>query len=59
MARLLQAAGREVVVGDSPAGPARPGYLNFLYRRTGMEKLAQELDLHLDRDLEPVEVKIP
>jgi uncharacterized protein (DUF362 family)/ferredoxin len=59
MARLLQEAGREVVVGDSPAGPARPGYLKFLYRRTGMEDLAQELDLQLDRDLEPVEVKIP
>lgn len=59
VARLLQAAGREVVVGDSPAGPARPGYLKFLYRRTGMEGLARELDLQLDLDLEPVEVKIP
>ncbi len=59
VARLLQSAGREVVVGDSPAGPARPGYLNFLYRRTGMEDLAQELGLHLDRNIEPVEVKIP
>ena len=59
VARLLQAAGREVVVGDSPAGPARPGYLNFLYRRTGMEEVAQELGLQLDKDLEPVEVKIP
>ncbi len=59
MARLLQAAGREVTVGDSPAGPARPGYLKFLYRRTGMEEVAQELGLQLDKDLEPVEVKIP
>jgi uncharacterized protein (DUF362 family)/Pyruvate/2-oxoacid:ferredoxin oxidoreductase delta subunit len=59
VARLLQAAGRQVVAGDSPAGPARPGYLNFLYRRTGMEEVAQELGLSLDRSLEPVEVKIP
>jgi uncharacterized protein (DUF362 family)/ferredoxin len=59
MARLLMAAGREVTVGDSPAGPARPGYLKFLYRRTGMEDLAQELGLNLDLSLEPVEVKIP
>jgi len=59
MARLLQAAGREVVVGDSPAGPARPGYLKFLYRRTGMEELARELGLELDLDLTPVEVSIP
>lgn len=59
VARLLQSAGREVIVGDSPAGPARPGYLNFLYRRTGMEEVARELDLQLDRALEPVEVKIP
>ena len=59
VARLLQAAGREVMVGDSPAGPARPGYLKFLYRRTGMEEIAQELGLPLDKDLEPVEVKIP
>jgi uncharacterized protein (DUF362 family) len=59
MARLLQQAGREVVVGDSPAGPARPGYLKFLYRRAGMEDLASELGLQLDRNLEPVEVKIP
>lgn len=58
MARLLKAAGREVMVGDSPAGPARPGYLKFLYRRTGMEEVAHELDLQLDMDLEPVEVKI-
>uniref|UniRef100_A0A7C3V4G1 DUF362 domain-containing protein n=1 Tax=Desulfobacca acetoxidans TaxID=60893 RepID=A0A7C3V4G1_9BACT len=59
MARILQAAGREVAVGDSPAGPARPGYLKFLYRRTGMEDVAQELGLRLDLDLEPVEVRIP
>ncbi len=58
MARLFQAAGREVTVGDSPAGPARPGYLKFLYHRTGMEEMARELDLPLDMDLEPVEVKI-
>jgi uncharacterized protein (DUF362 family)/Pyruvate/2-oxoacid:ferredoxin oxidoreductase delta subunit len=59
VARLLQAAGREVTVGDSPAGPARPGYLKFLYRRTGMEDVAQELGLNLDMNLDPVEVKIP
>ncbi|MFZ2087672.1 MAG: DUF362 domain-containing protein [Desulfobaccales bacterium] len=59
MARLLKSAGRDVVLGDSPAGPARPGYLKFLYRRTGMEEVAQELGLHLDMNLEPVEVKIP
>jgi uncharacterized protein (DUF362 family)/ferredoxin len=59
MARLLQAAGREVKVGDSPAGPARPGYLKLLYRRTGMEEVARDLGLPLDMDLEPVEVKIP
>lgn len=58
-ARVLRAAGREVALGDSPAGPAKPGYLKFLYRRTGMEEVAQELGLHLDMDLEPVEVKIP
>jgi len=58
VARLFQSAGREVRVGDSPAGPARPGYLKFLYRRTGMEEVAQELGVSLDRDLEPVEVKI-
>lgn len=58
VARVLQAAGREVTVGDSPAGPARPGYLKFLYRRTGMEEVARELDLPLDMDLEPVEVRI-
>lgn len=59
VARLLMARGREVVVGDSPAGPARPGYVNFLHRRTGMEEVARELGLNLDKDLEPVEVKIP
>jgi uncharacterized protein (DUF362 family)/Pyruvate/2-oxoacid:ferredoxin oxidoreductase delta subunit len=58
-ARLLLAAGREVLVGDSPAGPARPGYVNFLHRRTGMEEMARELGLPLDKDLEPVEVRIP
>lgn len=59
VARLLLAAGREVVVGDSPAGPASPGYVNFLHRRTGMEDVAQELGLRLDKNLEPVEVRIP
>jgi uncharacterized protein (DUF362 family)/ferredoxin len=58
MARVLQAAGREVTLGDSPAGPARPGYLKFLYRKTGMEDVARELGLTLDMNLEPVEVKI-
>ncbi len=59
VARLLKSAGREVILGDSPAGPARPGYLKFLYRRTGMEEVAQELGLRLDMNLDPVEVKIP
>jgi uncharacterized protein (DUF362 family)/ferredoxin len=59
VARLLKAAGREVTLGDSPAGPARPGYLKFLYRRTGMEEAALEMGLNLDTDLEPMEVKIP
>ena len=59
VARLLKAAGREVTVGDSPAGPARPGYLRFLYRRTGMEEVARDLGLNLDLNLEPVEVKLP
>ena len=59
VARLLMAAGREVTVGDSPAGPARPGYLKFLYRRTGMEDVAKEMGLHLDQNLEPTEVKLP
>jgi uncharacterized protein (DUF362 family)/ferredoxin len=59
VARRLLAAGREVTVGDSPAGPARPGYLKFLYRKTGMEEVARELGLNLDMSLEPVEVKIP
>jgi uncharacterized protein (DUF362 family)/ferredoxin len=59
VARLLMSRGREVLVGDSPAGPARPGYVNFLHRRTGMEEVARELGLTLDKDLEPVEVRIP
>jgi len=59
VARLLKAARREVTVGDSPAGPARPGYLRFLYRRTGMEEVARDLGLNLDLNLEPVEVKLP
>ena len=59
VARLLKAARHEVTVGDSPAGPARPGYLRFLYRRTGMEEVARDLGLNLDLNLEPVEVKLP
>uniref|UniRef100_A0A7C5ES61 DUF362 domain-containing protein n=1 Tax=Desulfobacca acetoxidans TaxID=60893 RepID=A0A7C5ES61_9BACT len=59
VARLLKAAGRRVVLGDSPAGPAQVSYVKFLYRRTGMENLARELDLELDLDLNPVEVKLP
>jgi uncharacterized protein (DUF362 family)/ferredoxin len=59
IARLLKTAGREITLGDSPAGPARPGYLKFLYRRTGMEDAARELGLNLDMNLDPVEVKIP
>ena len=59
VARLLKAARHEVTVGDSPAGPARPGYLRYLYRRTGMEEVARDLGLNLDLNLEPVEVKLP
>ena len=59
VARLFKAARREVTVGDSPAGPARPGYLRYLYRRTGMEEVARDLGLNLDLNLEPVEVKLP
>lgn len=59
MAGLLREGGRQVVVGDSPAGPAKAGYLKVLYRRTGMAAVAQELGLKLDYDLEPVEVRLP
>lgn len=55
----LKAAGRRVILGDSPAGPAQAGYVKFLYRKTGMEEVARRLDLELDLDLTPVEVKIP
>jgi uncharacterized protein (DUF362 family)/Pyruvate/2-oxoacid:ferredoxin oxidoreductase delta subunit len=53
----LKEQGAEVVIGDSPAGPASTAYLKLLYRRTGMEAVAEELGLSLDQDPGSIEVK--
>ena len=57
VARLLQAAGREVVVGDSPAGPARPRLSDpaGVHRtdpRTPVGPLDRDPDRDRDRDRE-------
>jgi uncharacterized protein (DUF362 family)/Pyruvate/2-oxoacid:ferredoxin oxidoreductase delta subunit len=47
VAKIIKEAGAEITLGDSPAGITRP--IEEYWKNTGMEDVAQELDLKLVR----------
>jgi uncharacterized protein (DUF362 family)/NAD-dependent dihydropyrimidine dehydrogenase PreA subunit len=57
--RLVQAAGGEVVIGDSPGGPFRLGLLRSAYRKSGLLQIAEETGAELNEDIEDTLVSLP
>jgi len=56
---ILQRAGAEVTLGDSPGGPFTAGSLQRIYRATGMEAVALKTGAKLNFDTSEVEVSFP
>lgn len=49
--------GAEVIIGDSPGGPFTKGYVNGVYKGTGMTGVAEETGCILNEDFSFTEVK--
>lgn len=59
VAELVQEVGGQPVIGDSPGGPFTSVLLQRIYRRTGMEVVAQETGAELNGELGSVERHFP
>lgn len=59
VAELVQEAGGKPVIGDSPGGPFTSALLQHIYRRTGMEGVAQATGAELNWDFGSVERSFP
>lgn len=59
VARLVQEAGGQVTVADSPGGPFVAGLMKKVYAATGMEQVAKESGLILNSDFTDAEVANP
>lgn len=59
VAELVQAVGGKPVIGDSPGGPFTTALLQRVYRRTGMEVVAQETGAELNWEFGAVERSFP
>ncbi len=55
--RLIE-KGANVTVGDSPGGPYNKGYLNQVYKTTGLTKL-EELGVKLNQNFDEITIKNP
>jgi len=54
--KFLQAAGCQVIIGDSPGGPFTVGRLKSIYKTTGMLEVAERTGCALNYDISAVEV---
>lgn len=59
LAKLFQSAGAKVFIGDSPTGVHNPSYLKLVYKKTGMEQVAEETNSKLVYDTEAEEIFYP
>lgn len=59
VARLVQQAGGQVTVADSPGGPFVSGLMKSVYAATGMEQVATQVGLTLNSDFTDSEVANP
>lgn len=52
VAKLCQEIGAKVVIVDSAGGPYTSGYMNSIYKASGMEQIASELGVELNQNFE-------
>lgn len=57
--KLVQAAGGQAIIGDSPGGPFSPKQLATIYRWTGMQRVAERTGAELNYDIAEVQVTHP
>jgi uncharacterized protein (DUF362 family)/NAD-dependent dihydropyrimidine dehydrogenase PreA subunit len=57
--RLVQEAGGQVVIGDSPGGPFSEPYLRTVYRGAGLIQVAEETGAELNYDTRATRVSVP
>lgn len=57
--RLCKGVGAEVVIVDSAGGPFTSGYMNSIYKASGLEEIAQKYDLQLNENFDFVSVENP
>lgn len=59
LTKIFQSAGAKVSITDSPTGIHNPSYLKLVYKKTGMEEIAQEISAELVYDTEAKEIFHP
>lgn len=59
LARIFKSVGAKVFIADSPTGVHNPSYLKLVYKKTGMEEIAQETGSELVYDTEAKEIFYP
>ena len=52
VARLCKDNGANVVIVDSAGGPYTQGYMNSIYKASGMEKVAEEVGVELNQNFD-------
>ena len=52
VARLCKENGANVIIVDSAGGPYTQGYMNSIYKASGIEKVAQDLDVELNQNFD-------
>lgn len=55
VAEMVHALGAQVVIGDSPGGPFHGTMLQRIYRKTGMQAVAEAVGVELNWDFDSVE----
>jgi len=59
LAKIFKAQGAKVFIADSPTGVHNPSYLKLVYKKTGMEEIAQETGSELIYETEAKEIFYP
>ncbi len=59
LTKIFQSAGAKVSIADSPTGIHNPSYLKLVYKKTGMEEIADETGAELVYDTEAKEISYP
>lgn len=59
LTNLFLSAGNQVFIGDSPTGIHNPAYLKLVYKKTGMEEIANQTNAQLIYDTKAKEITFP